>query len=157
MAGVLDEHTIVEKFDKWLSVWYPPEIIPFKFDEDTEVYGRVHGNRQEIYLGEPQSKFDFGLDTGPLMVGGRDDWFVIRTLRAKHKDYKRLFTDKTIFEFTISVKKGLHTWSDNRAVDAVLDDEESKAFIRSFIGKAAIVLRGQSKIDYIKTRKLKEN
>ena len=62
-----------------------------------------------------------------------------------------------LFDFTISVKNGLHVWNEDKTIDCTINDEESKALIRSFVGNAVLVISGSGKVDYIKTRKLKEN
>ena len=160
MGGDLDDHTIVENYTKVISGWGAvPEKRPVNFDEDTEIYGHLEGSNRKITLGSKTSEFGFTTNTEVVIMGqwgfqGLNHYF-FRTLWSKRKVFN--WAEPMIFDFTISVKNGFHVWNEDKTIDYTLNDEESKKLIRSFVGNAVLQLAGRGKIDYIKTRKLKEN
>ena len=155
-----EETTIVENYTKVLYGWgVKPEQFHIGFDENTEIYGHLEGSNRQITLGSKTSEFGFATSTEVSIMGqwsfqGRNH-YCFRTLWKTRRvfDWKK----PVLFDFTISVKNGLHVWNEDKTIDCTINDEESKALIRSFVGNAVLVISGSGKVDYIKTRKLKEN
>lgn len=150
------ERTIVENYTK--DNWWNKENINIDFQEDTELYGHLEGSNRQVYLGTPTSVFDLVSNNDVRIMG---QWsfsgvnhYCFRTLWKTRTVFN--FKEPMYFDFTISVKNGLHVWNEDKTIDCTINDEESKTLIRSFVGNAVLHFAGRGKIDYIKSRKLKE-
>ena len=150
------ERTIVENYTK--DNWWNKERLNIDFDEDTEIYGHLEGSNRQVYLGTPTSVFDLVSNNDVRIMG---QWsfsgvnhYCFRTLWRTRTVFN--FKEPMFFDFTISVKNGLHVWNEDKTIDCTINDEESKTLIRSFVGNGVLHFGGRGKIDYIKSRKLKE-
>ena len=150
------ERTIVENYTK--DNWWNKERLNIDFQEDTEIYGHLEGSNRQVYLGTPTSVFDLVSNNDVRIMG---QWsfqgvnhYCFRTLWKTRTVFN--FKEPMFFDFTISVKNGLHVWNGNKTIDCTINDEESKTLIRSFVGNAVLHFGGKGKIDYIKSRKLKD-
>lgn len=150
------DRTIVENYTK--DNWWNKEQLNIDFQEDTEIYGHLEGSNRRIYLGTPTSVFDLVSNNDVQIMG---QWsfsginhYCFRTLWKTRTVFN--FKEPMFFDFTISVKNGLHIWNEDKTIDCTINDEESKTLIRSFVGNAVLHFGGRGKIDYIKSRKLKE-
>ena len=150
------ERTIVENYTK--DNWWNKERLNIDFQEDTEIYGHLEGSNRQVYLGTPTSVFDLVSNNDVRIMG---QWSFSG---VNHYCFRTLWKTRTVFnwgtpmyfDFTISVKNGLHVWNEDKTIDCTINDEESKTLIRSFVGNGVLHFGGRGKIDYIKSRKLKE-
>lgn len=154
-----DEKTILKNYSKRIWGWgAKPEQYPIKFDNTTEVFGRLEGSDRRVYLGTPTSTFDLVGNDSVNMIGqwsfsGVNHYFV-RTFWKTRTVFN--WKKPLWFEFTLSAKNGLHVWSDDGSINHIINDEESLTLIRSFIGNTVVAVIGWGKVEYIKSRKLKE-
>lgn len=136
------------------------KIIPIDLNDEVEVFGRLDGTLSEVYIGQHTELKDYNLLGNERNLRVMGHWsfsgvnhYAFRTLWKTRKVFR--YVPNVIFDFTFSVKNGFHIWSEDGTIDWTINDPESMALYKTFIGNCVLVVhRTTSLVHYIKTRRI---